>query len=107
MKTIASEEMDGQVMEMLEKLGLSQYQWFYLGLSYKELSLITNDNIQLFLKRMRYRNDSTIKASKMKISRSAKKKIVAASLFMQNRSSKLQEFIEVSSHLMVINYTIR
>lgn len=93
--TIESEGMDGQVMKWIKKLDLENCKWFYMSLSYNEISLINKFNIDMFISRARFRKGFQPHAFKKKITKSARKKIISSSLIMKDRPIKLRELIEV------------
>lgn len=93
--TLESEGMDGQVMKWLKKLDLENYKWFYMSLSYDEISLINKFNIDMFIDRARFRKGFHPNAFKRKITKAGRKRIIATSLIMKERPIKLKDLIEV------------
>lgn len=93
--TLESEGMDGQVMKWIKKLDLENYKWFYMSLSYSEISLINKFNIDMFINRARFRKGFHPNAFKKKITKSAKKRIISSSLILKERPNKLKYLIEV------------
>jgi len=77
--TILDQEMDGAVAKWLHYLKLHKYQWFFDGLSYLEIELIDEDNIDDFI----------AKVNKNSITKGAQKKICLSTKALRDRSKKL------------------
>lgn len=101
-KTLQSEGMDGQVLEWMNKLDLNNYKWFYMSLSYNEMSLINKFNIDMFINRARFIKGFHSNACRKIMTKAAKKRVISTSLVLKERPKKLKELLEVIIYYYLI-----
>lgn len=83
--TIVDQEMDGAVEKWLYYLKLHKYQWFFYALSYFEIELIDEDNIERFI----------MKVNRNSITKGAQKKICISTKTLRDRKQKLKDLLMV------------
>jgi hypothetical protein len=89
--TIINQEMDGAVAKWLHYLKLHKYQWFFNSLSFLEIELIDEDNIDGFI----------AKVNKNFITKGAQKKICISTKVLRNRLKKLNDLSLVILNMFV------
>lgn len=83
--TIVDQDMDGVVLKWLHYLKLHKYYWFFEKLSYLEIEIIDEDNIEAFID----------KVDKDAITKGAQKKICISTKMLRDRPQKLKDIIMV------------
>ncbi|XP_026814009.1 uncharacterized protein LOC113554387 [Rhopalosiphum maidis] len=81
--TIINQEMDEAVAKWLHHLKLHKYQWFFNSLSFLEIELINEDNIDGFI----------AKVNKNFITKGAQKKICISTKALRDRPQKLNDLL--------------
>jgi len=84
--TIITQEMEGEIARWLLFTDLRKFQWFFNGLSYKEIESINEGNIGSYIK----------KVDKYSIKPSDRKKICAITRNLRKRPFKIKSMIAVS-----------
>lgn len=84
--TIVDQDMDGAVAKWLHYLKLHKYQWFFNGLSYLEIEIIEEDNIEAFITKVNLNS----------ITKGAQKKICISTKTLRDRPLKLKDLILVT-----------
>lgn len=83
--TIVSQDMDEAVLKWLQYLKLHKYFWFFEELSYLEIEIIDEDNIEGFI----------AKVDKDAITKGAQKKICISTKILRDRPQKLNDILMV------------
>lgn len=97
-QTIVNQDMDGAFAKWLNFCKLKRYQWFFNSLSYLEIVLIDEKNIEKFVAKVN--KNST---EKNYIKDCIQKKICAETKALRYRPIKLNNLITVISQLHVFN----
>lgn len=83
--TIVNQQMDDAVNKWLYYLKLHKYQWFFLALSYLEIEVINQDNIDEFITKVNINS----------ITKGAKKKICLSTKTLRNRTQNFKHILMV------------
>ena len=91
--TVINQEMDGAIAKWLHYLKLHKYQWFFNSLSYDEIVLIDEDNMDGFIAKVNVNS----------ITKGAQKKICKSTKLLRDRPQKLNDLLLVILNIF-INY---
>lgn len=83
--TIVEQEMDGIIGKWLHYLKLHKYEWFFNALSYHEIEVIDENNIEWFI----------TKVNMNSITKGAQKKICLSTKILRDRQQKLKNLLMV------------
>lgn len=97
-QTIVDQDMDGAFNKWLNFCTLKRYQWFFNNLSYLEIVLIDEENIENLIAKV---NRNTTKENCIKYC--VQKKICAETKVLRHRPIKLNNLITVITQLTVFN----
>lgn len=90
-QTIVDQDMDGAFTKWLHFCKLKKYQWFFNSLSYLEVVLIDEENIENLIAKV---NKNTAKENCIKYS--VRKQMCAEAKILRHRPIKLNNLITVS-----------
>jgi len=99
--TIVDQDMDGAFTKWLHFCKLKRYQWFFNNLSYLEIVLIDEENIEKLIAKV---NRNSTKENNIKDC--AQKKICVETKVLRHRPIKLNNLITVITQLNVLNSNI-